>query len=677
MSRPEEQQQQGADGGRGRRRRRGEDGQAEQSAESPAGLSAESPAEALAGSSDAEDLYRYAEPEYLRADPYGQPHSQPHWYQQQQPPYPPQAPEAPSQPQSYVQPSRYASDPEAAEQPNLDSSGFYQATRSVPEQGFGEDALWPAAQADAQEDAAQDADPTVARQGQIRAQAPQSQVPQSQAPQSQPPAAAARTGRATGLRSRLGARVGTDETNDDESFGSDEDVSDWLHFVESRGDQRRVRDRRRRVQLIACAVVLGLVGAGIGLWLFLSGGDNGGAAARATQTTILFQLRDAQSNAVGSVVLSADRGVVGGTANPLSRGAALLIPANLAVQVAGQDPQPFGGAMPRTPAAGADAISEILGVKVDGLWSIDVYTFASLIDSVGGITVDADTSVPGLDGKLAVLPGHDQFDGGQAVLYAAYHAKAEPPSKQLARFGQVVTALFAKVPTDETTAKTILNQLAAVPDPSLPNDRLAAILSALGTEQQGSRYTLQTLPLLADQPGTIDLKAASLIVAQLLGGAVHDRDTGGLTHVALYDASDITDSAASSALAVAKLMGGGYTVLGAGTRQSAPTTVVEIPNESARGLGTQVAETLGFTADAVKVVPFDGTLVDAVVVLGADWDGVGNLGLPTGPPTASASAAATLPGAGDVPSSSGSAPSSAPAGKTTRTARPSATPSHR
>ena len=54
----------------------------------------------------------------------------------------------------------------------------------------------------------------------------------------------------------------------------DSDVSDWLHFVESRADLRAERTRKLRFRLILLGVVLALVAAGGGLLSFLRGDDS-------------------------------------------------------------------------------------------------------------------------------------------------------------------------------------------------------------------------------------------------------------------------------------------------------------------------------------------------------------------------------------------------------------------
>ncbi|MFD0631623.1 hypothetical protein ACFQ9X_08285 [Catenulispora yoronensis] len=351
-----------------------------------------------------------------------------------------------------------------------------------------------------------------------------------------------------------------------EEKDNDGEISNWLHFLE--GDSRADRARRRRVRLISGAVALVLlVVAGVGSWL-LFGGDDG---AKATQTTVLLQVKDADGNAVGNVVLVAAKTEVAGGTDAKARGAALLIPAELTVESTALDSQPFGGAMPTTSPAGKDALSALIGVDVDGVWSLDPLTFASLLNNLIGVTIDVDpasaAAVLDPSGRPVFQPGKQDMTGDKAAYYATYRPKGEAPAKQLARFGQVVDGMLARIPKQASTTAAVLDSLAAVPDPALPNDRLAAILTALGGEEQTKRFDQQALPLRADGSGVMDLDAASGVVKQLLGGAARAKDQGGLTRVSVADGTGRADTVTSRAMAASKLLGYGYTPVDQGSRR--------------------------------------------------------------------------------------------------------------
>jgi hypothetical protein len=105
-------------------------------------------------------------------------------------------------------------------------------------------------------------------------------------------------------------------------------------------------------------------------------------------------------------------------------------------------------------------------------------------------------------------------------------------------------------------------------------------------------------------------------------------------------------------MATSKLLNGGYTPLDTGIQATTPTSYVEVPNEGARTLGRQVAVTLGLPDTAVKVVPFDATLSDALVVLGQDWTGIGQVPADETPTPSAPSDSSGSPGATPVGTSS-------------------------
>jgi hypothetical protein len=278
---------------------------------------------------------------------------------------------------------------------------------------------------------------------------------------------------------------------------------------------------------------------------------------------------------------------------------------------------------------------------------MDAITFASLLDNLIGVTVDVDVPILDKDGKTVVPVGKaQQLTGAKAYLFATYHAKDEASGKQLARFGAVVRGMLAKIPASQVTTIAILNNLGTVPDPALPNDRLAAILTALGGEEQGQRFALDALPIRTDGSGLIDITAASPVVAKLLSGATREKDNGGLTRVSVADGTGRADTVSSRAMATSKLLNGGYAAVDTGTGQPTPTTYVEVPNSGATTLGKQIAVTLGLPDSVVKVTPFDTTLVEARIVLGQDWTAIAQVPAdqpaePAGGPSPSAGVAVT------------------------------------
>lgn len=691
----------GGAGGRGRRRRA--DSPAEdpyQAAQSPGSGSGrhgsgeyERPAEYVAQAEQeaaAYDQYTgYADPGYYQGGAayqqpqgyggYGQPeqqqYQQPQYqqdqyrdpYQQQDPSYQPyQAPD-PYQAQSYGYGNTgYAETPDQQYR-NLDSSGFYQPA-------------YQAAQAPAPEAPPQaPQQPSYEYESYGQAQAPSFDQPAASQQGSYQPAASYQPAtpsvsafptrpepvagfvpdpepapRAVTTETEAEAAKTADDTGEPEA-----DLTNWLQFV-GKDDRRAERARRRRVQLISLAAVLVLLAVGGGVWLLFGGGDG----VKATQTTVLLQVKDVNGDAVGNVVLVADKKEVGGETDTSGRGAALLIPSELSVESAALDSQPFGGAMPASAPAGKDALTTLLGVDVDGVWSMDSLTFASLLNNLIGVTVTVDpasaAAVVDQSGKPVFQAGKQDLTGDKAAYYALYRPKGEAPDKQLARFGQVVQGMLAKIPHQAATTTAVLNSLAAVPDPALPNDKLGSLLTALGAEEQGDRFAEQPLPVRPDGTGIMDLDKASPVVKSLLGGAAQAKDNGGLSRVSVADGTGRADTVSSRAMAESKLVGSGYTPLDQGTAPTTPTSFVTVPNQDAMGTGRQIALALGLPDSAVRVTPFDTTLTDARVMLGADWTQLGQV-----PADQPATPSDTGSGSGTAsPSGTGSGPEGGPTGGT-------------
>ncbi|MEY9861594.1 hypothetical protein ABH935_007235 [Catenulispora sp. GAS73] len=530
--------------------------------------------------------------------------------------------------------------PEApAQYQNLDSSGFYQPTQPPQQPSYEYDPYGQAQQAPSYQPYPQQPsyeEPAAAR---VSAFPTMPEPVAGFVPDPEPMPARV-------VATETAAEAASDADNTGDSGDSEGELTNWLHFVGN--DDRAERARRRRVQLLSLAAVLVLLVVGGGAWFLL----NGGGGVKATQTTVLLQVKDSNGDAVGNVVLVADKNEVAGKTDPAGRGAALLIPAELSVESAALDSQPFGGSMPSAAPAGKDALTTLLGVNVDGVWSMDELTFGALLNNLVGVSVNVDpasaAAVLDQNGKPLFQAGTQDMTGDKAAYYAVYHPKGESPDKQLARFGQVVQGMLAKIPHEAGTTTAVLNSLAAVPDPALPNNKLAGILTALGAEEQGSRFSEQTLPLRSDGTGVMDLDKASGVVKALLNGASKAKDNGGLTRVSVADATGRADTVSSRAMAESKLVGGGYTPVDQGVVQQAANTYVTVPNQDAMSLGRQIALALGLPDSAVRVTPFDTTLTDARVVLGADWTQIGQVPAdqPTTPSAPSGSGTATGTGTG-------------------------------
>lgn len=425
----------------------------------------------------------------------------------------------------------------------------------------------------------------------------------------------------------------------DEETGHD--VKGWLTFVESRSESRADRIRRFRRRLIGAGAAAAVVGASVGAYLLFSGGvlSNSGP----TKSVILLQVSDTTGDAVGDALLVADRSATpsatpsGAAKGSSGSAAAVLIPSQMLVNTTGFGSQPFGGQMSQSiPAAGKDTVADVLGVTIDGVWRMDETTFAALIDEIGGVQVTTDTTVPAATASAeptapAIAKGSEKLTGAQAVSYATYSAQGDSPTAQIQRFGQVVTALLAVLPTEATSITADLGHIGIIDDPSLPESGLSPILASLAYEQQAGAFTVQALPLRTDGSMEMDYTAAAPIVTRLLGGALKAGAAAGqLSRVLVEDASGHTadQSAYVRAAAQAKLSNAGYTYIDGASVARRATSMVEVPTQDQHDAAVQVAATLGLPANDVHVVPGMPTIADVTVFLGADWPALAGVTVP-------------------------------------------------
>jgi len=399
------------------------------------------------------------------------------------------------------------------------------------------------------------------------------------------------------------------------------DVEGWLSFSESRADSRADRLRKLRFRLVALGIVLALIGAGFGVYVWLGGSVPGLSTQVATKSMLLFRLDDTQGDSVGDALMVTNRG--GSTTGSASgEGAIVVIPAQMQIDDQGFGDEPFGGDMASDqPPAGSDEVASTLGVTPDGVVTMDETTFGIFITNIGGITLTTNTAVPASTADPSgVAEGTETLTGVQAVAYATYSASGEAATAQAARFGQVMNALMAKMPTDWISVRAYLNQLGLIPDPALPINKLSPILAALAAQQQAGRVTVATLPLTSSD--SLNATAAAEVVAKLLGGTTGaGASAGQAARVLVQNATGASTSGSGQLMAAAqaKLEDSGYTFNAGNVVATRAKTEVEVASSANQSLAEQVAASLGLSGSTVQVVSGLSSVDDVTVVLGQDW----------------------------------------------------------
>ncbi|MFI0150919.1 LytR C-terminal domain-containing protein [Streptomyces lydicus] len=400
-----------------------------------------------------------------------------------------------------------------------------------------------------------------------------------------------------------------------------EDVIDWLKFTESRTERREEAKRRGRSRIVALSVVLALlVAGGVGyLWWAgklpgLAGPGTGTAAAAGGQKrdVLVVHLRDTKSGNSSTALLVDNE--------TTHKGTTVLLPNSLVV------PKDDGTATTLGKSVKADgaeptrgSLNNLLGADLKATWRLDTPYLENLVETVGGITLDTDATVPGAkkgDSPLVKQGRAQDLNGQAAVAYATYQAPGEGQLKQLQRFGQVMQATLKKVSSDSDGATATVKALLQVLDPPLTEAQLGSSLAQRAELAKTGAYTTTLLPVQAN--GTLSQSAATSVVKDVLGGTVKKTAPDATARVAVRNA---TGSRAATGKAQVALLNGGYSFVDDGAEGAArATSQVTYADAAQKAKAAEVAKTLGLPAGAVKQGK-GAANADITVVLGQDYKG--------------------------------------------------------
>ncbi|MFJ6697720.1 LCP family protein [Streptomyces sp. NPDC091272] len=561
----------------------------------------------------AQNPYTPPEPVIIGYDAYGQPVYQQEPQQQTQQPqqqYDPYAQQqAPAQQQQAYGYDPYAQQPQQPAQfdPYAQQPPQQQTQQQPPQQqheAYGYD--------------------TAQQQQWIPQQAPAHEPQQPRQPSrpapTEPPRPAAQTPQETvpGQRRADAPEYGTQQFSFvEEPDENSEDVIDWLKFTESRTERREEAKRRGRSRVVALAVVLALVVAGgVGyLWYAdklpgLSSGKSDKPVATGAQKrdVIALHLHNTKQPGMTSTVLLVDNTSTGQGTTVLLPSTLTLADDNGVATTLAKSVSDDGGTGTR------ESLGTALGTQIGGTWRLDTPYLENLVEQVGNIEIDTDTTVP--DTKKGAAPvvtaGKQQtLSGRMAVAYSTYRAPGEPESKQLARFGAVVQGVLKKISDDPQTAVVTVRNLAQILDPSLPEKSLAASLAKLAGHAKKGAYRTVLLPVGND--GRIS--AADTVVKTVLGGVATTPEQGASVRVGVRNGSG--NPSATEAARIA-LVNGGYTFADGGNAATAAASRVSYGDAAQKPKAEEVAKTLGLPATSVT----QGTVAPAAevsVVLGQDY----------------------------------------------------------
>ena len=388
--------------------------------------------------------------------------------------------------------------------------------------------------------------------------------------------------------------------------------------------QRR-RSQRRQGSLIASAVVAVLVVA-VGGWWLLSrdgGGDDKNDAALQKQRTLLVQVAGPDGTARASALI--------GVRTDEKRAAAVLIPSRLIVDLPGSGSVAFGETLGLPDKeAPAKALTDLLGVSVDGGWVLTQAGLAALVDKVGGVPaeVDVDVVTKAADGSdtVVVRAGSQHLAGAPAAAYATYAAAEEPEQARLARFYDVLDGVLRGLPNQTREIEGTVTSLKSGSSSTLSSTVLGEILAAAHVVSVDGDMLSDVLPVNAiatgageESYGVNAQQAAALMQARFEPSLVKDT-AGGPVRVLVQNGvgtPGLVDKARTKLVAAGFRFVNGNNAPEFGQKNSA----VLIPDSTPASVerGAAVAAALGLPASSVGVSGQGQTVAEVIVVLGKDF----------------------------------------------------------
>ena len=435
----------------------------------------------------------------------------------------------------------------------------------------------------------------------------------------------------TGKR-RLGGDPGPQKPepqNGRQQFGGPLQPSSGLGPRQARRELRdqEKQQRRRRLGVVGVA---GLVVAGLAAAAAITFGVTQATSNDKKpvlgQTTLLLSVAGPDHRALESVLLAHD--------SKTHNGVELLLPSRLLTDVCGFGEQQLGAvlALPEGQSLSRLAVSEVLGgVTVDGSWVLTTTQLASLVDFVGGITVDVDTDVvvrrPSGDRVVLVQRGAAQhLAGAKAVAFATYTGRGEDATANLVRLQEVIDGLLAALPRDVGAVQKQVASLGQGAASTLGAQPLAELLVGLAADSRANRVLPTDLPIVQIDAGQsqssyrVDAVAARQFVTANLAASWPTSARGQRKQVYVQNGVGTPGLVGS---ACTRLVNAGYALAGSGNARTFdfPTSKVLVFDRTVASaqLGNAVARTLQLPTSDVAVSTNGGNVADVVVILGKDY----------------------------------------------------------
>lgn len=194
----------------------------------------------------------------------------------------------------------------------------------------------------------------------------------------------------------------------------------------------------------------------------------------------------------------------------------MSIPRDLWVQLDGGGENRINVAYQRSPAALIRTIKSNLNIPIDHYMEVDFVTFASLVDALGGVTLDF--PYPATDvksGFLVTQPGPQRLDGTQALAYVRSRTYTEFVGDQ-----QVVdpTGDLGRVQRQQAFLRSLMHELLGIRTPWTLNRAVGALTDGLRVDTGFGMLDLMRMAwaLKGGSPTSIELPTTPFTTA---GGA--------------------------------------------------------------------------------------------------------------------------------------------------------------
>ena len=386
--------------------------------------------------------------------------------------------------------------------------------------------------------------------------------------------------------------------------------------VGKRAELRAQRRKQRRRLVIAGATAFVVLVVAATVLLVKNGGSSSDSNKQTvrTQRTLLFQMRAANGTAASSALIAEDPRA--------GEGAVVLIQPQVIANVLGVATGDFSHTLVTGGINGSrNALSDLMGVTIDGSWVVDTATMARLVDSVGGVQVDVDVVVQ--RGRQILLnPGMQRLNGTSAVAFATYLGPGEQEQTRLTRLQAVFDGVVTHLPSDTASLigslgrGSVTTQSAAI---------VGDILKRLGEDDKKDNVQYQSLPVTKvdvdeNQRFRIDADANKQLVDNLLSQSIPPGARKSGNRVLVLNG---VGTPGLSDKVRAKLVAKGFVFIGRGNapRFGFEKTLVLVPaaTQQSVSVGQSVARALGVSISSVQTTDEIGTIADVVVIVGSDF----------------------------------------------------------